>query len=133
MEEHATTHWPFREWYDHCIMGESQSEGTLQKKRHESEVPIVAVDSMWMTDGEEPRVEDMRGMPILVATDECTDWIGAWVVPEKEEHWYAIKVLAGYIEETGRNRIILKSDQEPAIIKLKSAVKRESGVEIACT
>ena len=63
----------------------------------------------------------MRGMPILVALDEVTDWMGAWVVPEKGEHWYAIKVLAGYIEETGRNRKMLKSDQE-------SAISREEGI-----
>jgi len=87
---------------------------------------------MWMMDGEDPRLEYMRGMPILVAIDESTDWMGAWVVPEKGDNWYAIKVLAGYIEETGHRRVILKSDQKRAIIKLKNAVKRESGVEIAC-
>ena len=46
-------------------------------------------------------------MSILVAVDECTDWIGVWVVPEKGEIWYAIKALAGYIEETGHKRVIL--------------------------
>ena len=66
-------------------------------------------------------------MPILVAMDESTGWMGACVVPEKGEHWYAIEVFAGYTEETGHKRIILKSDQEPAIIKLKSVAKRESG------
>ena len=41
-------------------------------------------------------------------------------MPEKGENWYALKVLAGYIEESGHRRVILRSDKEPAIIKLKS-------------
>ena len=124
MEEHATTHWPFREWCDHCIIGKAKSSRHYRRKQ-ESEVPITAVDYMWMIDGDDPRDEDLRGMPILVAADECTDWICAWVFPEKGETWYAIRALAGYIEDTGHKRVIMKSDQEPAIIKLKAAVMRE--------
>ena len=82
---------------------------------------------MWMMAGEDPRVEDMRGVPILVAIDESTGWMGAWVVPEKGENWYAIKVPAGYIEEIGHIRVIMKSDQEPAIIKLRSAARGSQG------
>ena len=37
----------------------------------------------------------------------------------------AMKVLAGYIEETGHMSIVVKSGQEPAIIKLKSAVEKK--------
>ena len=43
-------------------------------------------------------------MPILVAIDESTDSMGDWVVPETGENWYAIRGLAGYIEETGHRR-----------------------------
>jgi hypothetical protein len=64
-------------------------------------------------------------MPILVAVDEATEWMGAWVVPEKGEHWYAIKTLVTFVEELGYEKIVLKSDQEPAIMGLKAAVKRE--------
>ena len=71
-------------------------------------------------------------MPILVASDEDTDWMGDWVVQEKGENWYVIKVLAGYIEETGHKRVVFKSDQEPAIIKLNHALKREMGTDIVC-
>ena len=46
-------------------------------------------------------------MPILVAVDEATEWIGAWVVPEKGEHWYAIKVLVMFVEELGYENIVL--------------------------
>jgi len=51
---------------------------------------------------------------------------------KKGEHWHAIKVLAGNMEELGHNRVIVRSDQEPAILKLKQAVKRETYQEMVC-
>ena len=63
-------------------------------------------------------------MPILTAIDDSTVWMGAWVVPEKGEHLYAVKMLVTFIDELGYKKIILKSDQEAAILNLKT-VKRE--------
>jgi len=56
--------------------------------------------------------------------------MGAWVVPEKGEHCYAIKMLVTCIDELGYNKIILKSDQEAAIMSLKTAVKREMNTRV---
>ena len=69
-------------------------------------------------------------MPILAAVGSASDWIGAWVVPEKGAHWYAIKALVGciIIQDT-KQEVILKSDQEPAAMKLRAAVKREITVK----
>ena len=59
------------------VITASEGRPKLRGRRiHESEVPVIAEDYMWMTDGDEPRVEDMRGMPILVAIDESTDLMG---------------------------------------------------------
>ncbi len=87
---------------------------------------------MWMTSGEVDGEEEstLRGMPILVAADQASGWVGAWRVPRKGDHWYSTQVLAKQIEEWGYDRIILRSDQEPAIKALKAAVKRESQCEI---
>ena len=63
-------------------------------------------------------------MPILTAIDDSTEWMGAWVVPEKGEHWYSIKMLVTFIDELGYKKIILKSDPEAAIMSLETAVKR---------
>jgi hypothetical protein len=40
-------------------------------------------------------------MPILTAIDDSTEWMGAWVVPEKGEHWYSIKMPVTFIDELG--------------------------------
>ena len=45
-------------------------------------------------------------------------------------HWYGIKVLSGVVESLGHSKVILKSDQEPALLSLKDAVKSEVRVDI---
>lgn len=40
---------------------------------------------------------DVSGKLVLVAVDVSTNWIWAWVVPKKREHWYAIEALAGHL------------------------------------
>ena len=88
-----------------------------RRKKYESEVPVIVIDYMWMTGEEEKGTKqyEFRGMPILTALDDSTEWMGAWVVPEKGEHWYAIKMLVTCIDKLGYTKIILKSDQEAAI------------------
>ena len=129
-EEHMVSHWPFRSWCEHCVRGKAKADHHKTVKRR-SEIPIAGIDYMWMTSSEDKgEAGDQRGMPILVSVDEETGWVGAWVVPEKGEHWHAIKVLTGNLEEVGHKRVIVRSDQEPAILKLKQAVKREASLEM---
>ena len=69
-------------------------------------------------------------MPIIVIKDRKTRIIRARVVPQKGNHAYGIKVVSGVIESLGHSRVILKSDQEPAIISLKDAVKSEVRADV---
>ena len=52
------------------------------------------------------------------------------MVIQKGSHWYSIKVLSGVIESLGHSRVILKSDQEPAILALKDSVKSEVRADV---
>ena len=130
VEEHSTTRWPFRNWRAHCVRGKAKSAGHLQR-RYESEVPIIVIDYMWMTEEDEKETghEEYLGTPILTAIDDSSEWMGAWVAPEKVEHWYAINMLAGFVHELGCKHIILKSEQERAIC-VKSAVEREMDARV---
>jgi hypothetical protein len=83
---------------------------------------------MFMHDNQSEGEE--RGMPIMVIKDRRTRIIRARIVPQKGNHAYGIKVLSGVIESLGHSRIILKSDQEPAILSLKDAVKSEVRTEV---
>ena len=69
-------------------------------------------------------------MPIMVVKDRKTRTIRPRVAPQKGSHWYGIKVLSGIIESLGHSKVILKSDQEPALVSLKDAVKSEARVNL---
>ena len=70
-------------------------------------------------------------MPIMVVKDRKTRIIRARVVAQEGSHWHSIKVLGGVIESLGHSKIILKSDQEPALILLwKDAVKSETRINL---
>ena len=60
-------------------------------------------------------------MPVLVAKDRKSKLIRARVVPQKGANAYAIKIVGGILESLRYKRILLKRDQEPAIMALKSA------------
>merc|ERR1711873_349976 len=88
----------------------------------------LAVDYMFMHGTQ--RLGEERGMPILVGRDiadgvEGTGMIFARVVPRKGVHPYAVKCLALDIARLGHQRIVLKSDDKPAIVALKEAARSE--------
>ena len=58
----------------------------------------------------------------MVSADQKSDCLGACDVPENEECRRAVKVMVGNLEAVGYTEVIVCSDQEPAIVKLKSAV-----------
>ena len=62
-------------------------------------------------------------MPILVMKNGYDKWVSAIVVPQKGACEYAIKAVSREIQHAGYNRVIIKSDQEPAIKELLQAVK----------
>ena len=46
VEEHATTHWPVREWCDHCIKGKAKSRDTRGRSTDPRYQPL-----QWTTRG----------------------------------------------------------------------------------
>jgi hypothetical protein len=108
-------------------------------------VPIVSIDYAYVNeDGEdrkkrkekEIRGEDRaegegRGMPMIVMYDSMSRYIAAEIVPEKGVSEYAVRRVAQIVNRMGYRRVILKSDQEPSIMALKAAVKRELESEVS--
>ena len=73
--------------------------------------------------------EDGRNKAII-GIDRENKWISAIVVKKKGIDAYAIEAIGKEIENSGFNRVIMKSDQEPAIKALLLAVKNERGEEV---
>ena len=123
VEIHNATHLPFRSWCPHCVRGKAKAHPHHRAKR-KGEVPVVSIDYMFMS--QKQGVGEEKGMPILVMKDRESGTVMSRLVPEKGATGYAVKRLAQDIDLLGYNKLVLKSDQEPAIIALKAAVKREN-------
>ena len=69
-------------------------------------------------------------MLMLVLKDSRSEVALSRVVPKKGKDTYAIERLQKYIANLGYKKLILKSDNEVAIVALKEAVKRERDQDI---
>ena len=145
VEEHNLTHMPFRNWCIFCVKGKAKDDPHKRKIKQDEEqdIPIVSIDYMFM-ESREARLrrkelnrrrggnenEEDKGMPILVLKDSRTKVALSRVVPHKGRDQYAIERLQQDIANLGYKKLILKSDNEIAIIALKQAVKRERDQDI---
>ena len=72
-------------------------------------------------------------MPTVVmdfSGEDSDKWVSAFVVPAKGPEDYAIDAVGKEIEKSGLTKMSIKSDQEPALVDLIRAVKRERGENI---
>ena len=71
-----------------------------------------------------------KGLPILVSHHRPSDYITANVCPRKGDDPYVVNRVKLDLEFFGDSKVILKSDQEPAIVKLKDAVRKAVDTDI---
>ena len=88
VEEHNLDHAAFRSWCPHCVKGRAESYGHGKRTTSENDVPIIAVDYMYMHSVQEK--EEEKGMPILIAKDSRTKMIMAKVVKSNGVVPYAV-------------------------------------------
>ena len=122
--EHELTHCPFRAWCEHCVMGAGISAGHRLQVQGPINIPTISIDYMYLTAKE----DDV--LPTLVGVDNKSGTIFAHMVVRKGDDPYAVKRLSNELNRLGYGKIILKSDQEPAILKLKREVINQHTIEI---
>ena len=126
IDDHNVDHLPFRSWCVPCVEGKATGEqhrcgGPVgQVSRFAFEDIFITKDKIVPRDELTEQDEKKVLMKILVAKDSKSRAIFAHVVRRKgvDEEGYAVKRLAEDIEWLGYTRIILKSDGEPAIVRL---------------
>ena len=118
----------FRSWCPHCVKGRAESYVHVKKVQNEGEVPTIRLDYMCMHSEQEK--EEEKGMPIVAAKDNETKMTMARAAPSKGVDSYAVETVKRMVERLGYKKIIMKSDNEPAILALQEAVRRETDVEI---
>ena len=121
LEEHqATAHAVHRAWCGHCMRARATA-ARHQTVSHdeESEVPVIASDYYYFGEKE----GETANLEVKDCRSKMT-WSTA--VPAKGPDPFVVNFLLACINETGYRRLILKSDNEPAIIALKRETKAQT-------
>ena len=127
LEEHRVHHIQFRNWCAHCVSGRGQSDHHRKQLRvHEQEVLVISIDYAFLGDQD----EEKDVMPSSVMKDRKSGAIKAHMIEEKGVNAFAIKRVGQDLGLLGYKKTVLKSDNEPAIIALKNAIKNEVGIEV---
>ena len=142
-EAHNLTHCPYRSWCEHCVRGQAvgRPHRRITGEAAIAEVPRVILDYAFIqqdmvTEKEEDEGEAVRAdatierssMKILVMVETECDSIWAYVVENKGtlmEPWIAPRICEDLATVgLGKGRIIVKADQEPAIVDLQKEISR---------
>ena len=137
-EEHNIDHWPFRQWCEDCVRaratGEQHRPGGAERK-----IPLISFDYLYLTRGQLLRREELEGdeaeqtdLKVLVVKDSRTRAIFAHVVDKKgtDASGYAVTRLVEDIAWTGHVKVVLKADNERAIVKLLREALRAAKTEV---
>ena len=134
---HEIPHWPYRSWCDACARsrGLGQPHRCIDTEDKESTVPRAAMDYGFIKE-DQTTTEDEHGeavvakvcMTILVMVETLCNSVWAYAIEGKgaaSTDWLAPRI----VEDMGtigmaKERIITKSDQEPAIVQLQHEVAR---------
>ncbi len=124
VEEHNLDRAVFASWFPHCVTGRAESNGYARRVKDEGTAPTIG--------GPYTRThsEQEKGVPTIAIKDSKTKMIMAKVAPRKGIENYAVEVVKKRIEQLGHKKVNFRSDNEPVLLELKTAVRRESDVEI---
>lgn len=135
IEEHNITHISYRAWCPACVMEHCKNDPHKRTGR-ESNIPIVSIDYTYMTRDkmrdQQKHHDDPKNMPTLHMHDRQSRMLKSEIVPAKGANQHAADALRRFIEELGYKEVIIKSDQENAILSLNAKVVREINIKTKC-
>lgn len=124
IEEHeAIGHAIYRDWCGHCVRARGIMEPHKEVESKDDALPTLALDYFYFH-------EEEKGLPHLQVKDSKSKMCWASPVPAKGNDTFAVNFVMGILDEVGYNRLIMKSDNEPSVKALKSAIKEVSKAEI---
>jgi len=132
VREHAVSHIPYRSWRSACVRGRGPGLRHREVDHAGDQVPVVSIDFAFLGtsrgDGDD---QPKSGTPTLVVRDRWSKSIYAHVLPSKGlEHAYGEKCILTDLQKLGYKRVVMKSDQEPAMIALIRRVQEKAHCEI---
>ena len=138
VEEHRdAAHLPYRNWCPECVSGRGTGE-QHRKRPEESKVPTIAFDYLIINRAGKVVVrgtadDEEIALKVLVVKDSKSKAVFAHGVRVKGpgDDGYPIRCLANDIKWLGYSVVRLKSDNEPAILKLLKDALVAVRVEVA--
>ena len=125
--KHQVTHYPFKEWCPICVKNAAKNK-PHKKVTNIRETEIFNMDYMYMTS---KPTQDEIAHPILVIKARISG--GVWALPVTCKGPYLSNVVQrinNIITSVGCPKIIIKADQEPAMVSLQKEVRKELWNEI---
>ena len=86
----------------------------------ETTIPAIAIDHGYLNEGDD-LLQQAAGAPMLVSKCNRDRWIGAAIVPTKGADEYAVAELKNNVMCIGFAEVLIRSDNEPAILALKES------------
>ena len=81
-------------------------------------IPVLSIDYMYLNE----KSEDAND-PILVMHDSMSEGVWFIFVRQKGGNSYSAKRVSGIIKRLGYSKVVIKSDQEPAIANLEDRAR----------
>ena len=121
VEKHNVTHFPFRNWCPHCTKGRGKEAPHYSVKGGAGELPEISLDFCFPS-----KEGDNGGLTMLAARERYSKMTMATVVPSKSTGTFIARRIWAFLREIGckNGDLILKSDQEPAIMSIVGEVSR---------
>ncbi len=118
-EEHNKTHLPFRSWCTECVKGRGRNlPHRRADHREELGAALLGVDFFFLG---EPGCDGTS--PAVVMRDWSSKAIFAHLIPGKgSDHDWTAHQLVNDIKKLGYKDVVIRSDQEPAIMALVDKV-----------
>ena len=83
-------------------------------------IPSIVADNGNLNERDD-QMREMAGAPILVSKCDRDRWIGAVIVPTSGADEYFIAELKNDVTYSGFTEVLIRSDNEPAILFLKES------------
>ena len=120
VQEHNSTHLPYRSWCPICVQGRGKS---APHQKQTSRKPSIQIDFAYLRGFQEEQT-----VPILTAIDIETGLCVTAMLPHKQQLFdYESNCIQTFIYEIGRTEGILQSDNEPYLKALTQAVATKIG------
>ena len=138
---HDLTHVPYRCWCEHCVRGQGSEykHSTVIGPNAGDEVTRVIMDYCFLTEGVKKKSDDhteeetsTTSLTALVMKETLCGSVWAYALKSKsvgEDPWIADQIMDDLLTiGVGKERIIVKSDQEASIVELQGEIakRRES-------